>query len=152
MSISKIHKLITKYNTRDPFKLSYLLNIDLIKYPLHHKIKGIFVFDSKTDTSHIVTNSSLNYMMERFIIAHELGHALLHPCVSRYFIEDSTLFLPNKFEQEANLFAAELLINNDQLIDLLKNGDTLEKISYDLNVPKKLLEIKIDTLNKTKFF
>ena len=44
------------------------------------------------------------------VLSHELGHAFLHSTKECAFIKNHTLLLTSKIEQEANLFAAELLI------------------------------------------
>lgn len=47
--------------------------------------------------------------LEDTIMAHELGHAILHTETEFMFFE-GTLFNESKYERQANCFAAELLI------------------------------------------
>ena len=73
------------------------------------------------------------------VMAHELGHAILHRKQNCYFIRNKTLFLNSKTEQEANLFAAELLID-DNIV--LEHPDyTYTQISRLLKYEEKLVEL-----------
>lgn len=58
------------------------------------------------ETSIILFNSELNYYRQRFSIAHELGHIILH----RYAEEAETAEEEDKFEQQANRFASSFLM------------------------------------------
>jgi Zn-dependent peptidase ImmA (M78 family) len=51
------------------------------------------------------------------VMAHELGHAILHKKQNCYFIRHKTLLLNSKTEQEANIFAAELLIDDGIILE-----------------------------------
>lgn len=53
----------------------------------------------------------------KLVMAHELEHAILHPKENCYFLEHHTLMLTNKNEVEANQFAVNLLISDDELSD-----------------------------------
>lgn len=57
----------------------------------------------------------------------------------------STTFLnTNKFEIQANRFAAELLIPDNRLAEYKDYGFSLTQIAADLNVSKYLLELKLN--------
>ena len=45
-----------------------------------------------------------------FALAYELGHSLYHSSSTAFFLHDHTFYKRGKFEIEANMFAAELLI------------------------------------------
>lgn len=75
----------------------------------------------------IIVNSKHAYVRKRFTIAHEIGHfALRHRDVTNGNF--STIFrdgASNAEEQEANRFAAALLVNRD---DLKSQYETLSKL------------------------
>ena len=50
-----------------------------------------------------------------FVCAHELGHMFLHKKSNAVYMDTKTYFNTNRYEIEANTFAAELLIP-DELI------------------------------------
>lgn len=54
-------------------------------------------------------NESIPYEKQLFTIAHELGHAILHPNENTSFLKANTLYSTSKMETEANTFAIHLL-------------------------------------------
>ena len=50
--------------------------------------------------------------MERHVLAHELGHAILHSNTNITYLESNTFYSKEKIEIAANTFAAELLIED----------------------------------------
>ena len=60
-------------------------------------------------------------------MAHELGHAIMHRKQNCYFIKHKTLLFNSKIEIEANKFAVDLLISDEQLFEYLDYN--IEQIS-----------------------
>jgi len=83
---------------------------------LEEEVSGILVVKDKRGV--IAVNSAHHPHRQRFTIAHELGHYLLHREASSVFIDAATIFFRDKHsaegtrwqEIEANAFAAELLM------------------------------------------
>ena len=80
--------------------------------------------------------------MERHVLAHELGHAILHPKTNITYLERNTFYSKEKFEIAANTFAAELLIE-DSLFDEYKHH-TIEEMAAMENLPIELIKIKLN--------
>ena len=112
----KIKRLVRYYErmvgTRNPVTIAEYAGIRIAVLPLgtiagNYKLinrkRWIFVNDS------IPTDSPLFQV----VVAHELGHALLHRKENCAFIKNKTLLLTSGIEREANQFAAELLISID---------------------------------------
>lgn len=51
--VYQAQQLVSKYGTQDPVEIAHCLDIETLSYPLHHKVKGIFVFDSKSNNNYI---------------------------------------------------------------------------------------------------
>ncbi|MNP68056.1 hypothetical protein D3C76_1639610 [compost metagenome] len=64
---------------------------------------------------YIAIHSDLSEEWQRLICAHELGHALLHPGISRFWIDEHTFLYAGKYEREANRFAVHLLLGEEKL-------------------------------------
>lgn len=89
----------------------------------------------------IYLNDSLDTIIERHILAHELGHAILHTKTNITYLESNTFYSKEKIEVAANNFAAELLIE-DSLFDKYKHH-TIDEMASIENLPKELIRIKL---------
>ena len=76
-------------------------------------------------------------------MAHELGHAILHPKENCYFIRNYTGLLISKTEMEANKFAVELLLPDDILVEYAESGYTVEQVSRITGYHEKLIELRL---------
>ncbi len=140
MSIRDIvDKHIKKYNTNDPFEIAQHKNIEIIKQDLGD-VKGFYQYFKRKKM--IYLNYSLSDHEQRIVCSHELGHAILHPRLNVVFLELNTYFTKNKFEIEANKFAAELLINEDYIDKFVLENMSIEQISNYFEVPKELVLYK----------
>ena len=113
---NKVSYLVKKYGTRNPFKLCKELNIRISYKDLGYSIKAFYFYQSRI--KNIVINSRIAKTVQNLLCAHELGHAILHENLAtmRGFSE-LTLFdsvIPTEYE--ANLFAAELLIEKNYIV------------------------------------
>lgn len=137
--ISKtVKKLIKKYKTRDVWELAKCLGISVVFRDMKPITKGIFMQHIRE--KRIVINSILDEISQRVVLAHEIGHAVLHSGEVFYFIREKTLFPTGKFEVQANKFAAELLISDCKKEIFLERGTV--GTSIYLGVPEKLVEYK----------
>lgn len=90
--IETVDKLVRKYHTRDPYELCQLLGIKIHYYDLQKKLKGFFYYQSRQ--KNIVIDHNVNGILERILVAHELGHAVLHTKIAMMhgFQEMETIF------------------------------------------------------------
>ena len=83
------------------------------------------------------------------VLAHELGHDFYHRDEVRDGLAEYQLFdIKTDMEIEANIFAAHLLINEDSLIDDIKQGYTYNELAslYDVNV--NLMIFKLNEMHR----
>lgn len=113
--IETVEKLVKKYHTRDPYELCKLLGIKIHYYDLEKKLKGFFFYQSRQ--KNIVIDSNVNEILERILVAHELGHAVLHTKIAmmKGFQEMEVLDGGSQEEDEANFFVAELILSDGAL-------------------------------------
>lgn len=102
-----VENLTKKYNTFCPFELANQLNILIIVSNIGKPL-GIYKYIKKNRV--IFLNENLTDIEQKFVLAHELGHAVLHTKSSCFFSNVRNINKSKK-EFEANVFAAELLIN-----------------------------------------
>lgn len=119
-------------------KICKLLKVDVKAENLESDISGLFVI--KGEGAYIRYNKKENEERQRFTIAHELGHFILHKDTPlfvdkldkiMYRNNDSTTGEMRK-EREANSFAASLLMPKKFIKKELKNAPDNDKdpISY----------------------
>lgn len=133
--------LVEMYGTNDPFELCDSLNIKIMRSSLGQEIKGFF---QRTQNGYEILhlNNKLIPEEEKYICAHELGHAILHTNLSLQFFIENTLQIKNKYEIQADKFAAELLLNNVDL-SVIK-GATIKQLSCYFKVPMELIKYKFN--------
>lgn len=132
-----VGQTVHKYGTRSPYEMAERMGIIVQKNNLG-TIRGYYF--KKYRIKQIILHNDLSESDERFVLAHEIGHAVLHEDVNTPFLMGNTLFSKNKFEKEANLFAIELLVPDETIIE---NPDlTLEQLARMTGYQEGLLERK----------
>ena len=143
--LEEVDKLTKKYKTRDPFEIAKGLNIDIVYHDLGN-LKGYYYYQSRM--KYIVINKNISEDLKPVICAHELGHDRLHLHFAKNFaIREFGLFdMSSKPEREANIFAAELLIDEPRFLELVLAGHTYSDIASELCIPLHLVKNKMDIL------
>ena len=139
-----VRKLKKKYGTGDVRELCGALKIVINPVPMgtgRTAVKGFFIRSARVKV--ITINSDLPEIVRRFILAHELGHAVLHGSSGCNTFHDVTLYDDSsETEKEANLFSAELLMNDEDVLDQINNDGTFFSAASMLGVPMELLDFK----------
>lgn len=120
-------QLQRRFDTRNPFRIAERLGIDVIYTDQLKRLKGMYRVIKRN--RFIILNSKNSERMSRIVCAHELGHDQLH----RRFAGDQALQefelydMSTRREYEANIFAAGLLLDTDELLEMIVDGyDTLQ--------------------------
>ena len=109
-----VQSLVRKYNTRNPFEILRQKNVILV-YASLNGVRGFYQYFQRNHIIYIDEN--LSDSEKRFVCAHELGHMLLHKKATALFMDTHTFFNTEKYEVEANTFAAELLIPDELIFE-----------------------------------
>lgn len=141
---NEVKKLIHKYKTNDPFELIDCLGINLIKFPLRGNLNGYYI--KEYGEYNICIDSNLSDEEMTMVAAHELGHARLYKDQNILFILNNTYYSKDKLEKQANLFAAELLLD-DNIFSNYYNY-SLEYISKCECVSAKLVQYKFENFSR----
>lgn len=139
-----IKKIVAYYirlcGTDDPWKIAKMLGIHISILPLGNvlgnyrylkRIRWIFINEDILD----------NEALLRVVMAHELGHALMHRKENCCFMAHHTLLLTSRIERQANQFAAHLLISDEMLKDF--SGYTKEQFCQCTGYPEELIELRL---------
>lgn len=140
-----IAEIIKRSNSNDILDIYSTFNINIIKANKNNLIlKGneALYIRNYFDTEVVFIRDDLQYQYEKFILAHELGHALLHTEIYvAAFNKD--LLNKSKLERQANYFALKLL--NIELDSTEYEGYTIEQIAQALCVSQKSLFMLLES-------
>lgn len=145
-AVSLARKLVRRFKTRDPFEVAEELGITIL-YLDCKKQKG--AFKVIVNQMFIYINDNLSDQMKRVICAHELGHALMHKALGATqlgLLEFELFDMTSSCEYEANVFAAALLLDNEETIDTIFNYNDYVKAACELGVNVNLLLVKVPEL------
>ena len=83
------------------------------------------------------------------VLAHELGHCILHSGSSGAAFHEVTLFdTTDRKEYEANVFTSELLLPDEAVLEVLNDDMFFFQAAKTLYVPFELLDFKFRILKR----
>ena len=135
---ARVNKLVLKYKTRDPFEMIKGMNVILVFYPLDG-VRGFYQYFQRNNIIYI--DETLSKHDKAFVLAHEIGHMILHKKSNAIFMDSRTQFRTSKYENEANKFAIELLISDESLSEY--SNCTIEQLSQIYGYHQKLIELRL---------
>ena len=144
----KVNTIISQHRTSDPFKLCELMNIPVYDLELPESVNGMYTRMCNKDI--VILNNALEDYKRLSVCAHELGHVILHEGLNCLDIERNTNFFASKFEYEADLFAAYLLINDETVEELtLAEPITVTQIAQETGIPEHLVQLRFQNCLQT---
>jgi Zn-dependent peptidase ImmA (M78 family) len=126
-----LEKEVKKNKTINPFELAKNKKIIIRYLPLGNTL-GFYMKNARQKIITLNCNNEDGLM--RFVCAHELGHAVMHPNENTPFLHKNTLFSKDKIEREANEFAVNLILYNTNLTEYETKYDLLREngIPYEM--------------------
>lgn len=122
----RVRNMLKKYGTADPLIIAKALKIKVFAADLPSHVNGMW--KKVLRRKYICYNQNLDDWQIKAVVAHELGHIILHPSYKHYCTENRTYFASAKHETEADTFALYLLrealvdINQEDIRKFLKEG------------------------------
>ncbi len=150
----QVNSIVQTHGTRDVVELCEALDIVLCYSPMGSAESGCKGFFAIFYGENCITiNNRLPEQVARVVTAHELGHAVLHQNYAEGdTLSDFLLFDPGSgLEREANIFAAGLLISDEDLMPLIEDGYSYFDIAGMLNVPQELLSYRFELLRESGY-
>lgn len=148
-SIKKMaDSLVKKAGSRNPFVIADENSI-FIRYINDFKtLKGMYTVIKRC--RFIFINANLPEELQRVVCAHEIGHDALHRYMAQMgAISETALFdTKNSYEFEANVFAAELLIDDNMALSMARDGMSVGAIAQSLGLDPNIVEIKFLSLSR----
>ena len=140
-------RLIRRFQTRDPFTIAEEMGITVLIRSDFMRQKGAFAVIG--NNSFIFINGSLSEYMQRLVCAHELGHALLHRKLGTMpggMMEFEIFDIKDAAEYEANVFAANLLIDEQEILEMACEGYDVIYIAKKLDINVNILLVKLNEM------
>ena len=136
----KVQQLIRRHGTNDPERLARTMGINVIYIDLGGSVYGTYLKYKRVKTILIDAERTPEHL-RRFVLAHELGHAVCTPDANTSWISAYTLALnTDRIEREANTFAVELLLPDDFVRE--NEGCSIYQLARLRGVPEGLVELK----------
>ena len=122
-----VEKLIKRYETTNPVQLCQALGIHLLQADIQ-PIKGYYTNSNRIKM--ITTAYGLSDKEKNIVIAHELGHSILHNDISTTFYHNFTRLNVARIENEANVFAMYLTLKNHEYeLEYINNMQEISSIT-----------------------
>lgn len=134
----KADSLVRKHQTRNPFEIIQGMNVIVVFAPLCG-VRGFYQYFQRNNIIYIDENLPENE--KKFVCAHELGHMLLHKKANVLFMDSRTHLNTHRYEVEADIFAMDLLIDDDMIADY--KPYTVDQISHLLGYRKELIKLRL---------
>lgn len=157
MSISTAHQdIISKYMNNPPVRVAALANelgLRVVKSAMPVNLSGSIEPDPENPSSYLIrVNRFDSDERQRFTIAHEIAHFLLHERLIRGGIVDSILYrsnLSSVYETEANKLAADILMPyssvNAALAEVgnVRSDENARRLAQKFKVSLSAMKIRI---------
>lgn len=138
MNIKKLaDSLVRKYNTQNPFEIIDNLNAIVVFYPLQG-VRGFYQYFQRNNIIYI--DDKLSDREKQFVCAHEMGHMFLHKKSNAIFMDSRTQLNTAKYEIEADRFAMNLLVSDNELYDY--TDFTISQLSRALGYQEYLIKLR----------
>ncbi|PEK65717.1 ImmA/IrrE family metallo-endopeptidase [Bacillus wiedmannii] len=132
-------KIAEKHATTNPFEIARRKNIIVLFEDLGNTL-GFYNTYKRFKFIHI--NNQIDETTQRFVCAHELGHALLHPKANTPFLRNKTLYSVDRLEIEANTFAVELLLTDDIISEYKDTCLSIQEVAEIHGIPRGFSRLK----------
>ncbi|PGA59524.1 hypothetical protein COL86_02320 [Bacillus toyonensis] len=125
-------KIVKKHDTTNPFEIAKRKSIIVLFEDLGNTL-GFYNTYKRFKFIHI--NNRIDETTQRFVCAHELGHALLHSKANTPFLRNKTLYSVDRLEIEANTFAVVLLLTDEMISAYEDTHLSLQEVAEIYGVP-----------------
>lgn len=147
--IQRADCLVNVLGTRDPKRIAKLLDITVM--PCHFKVqRGAYKVILKN--RFIFIKDDMDPVMENVVLLHEIAHDMLHrkeAVAAGGFQDFDVLDMRDvRMEYEANLFAAEVALPDDDLWAYVLQGYDAKQIAALMGTDANFVGMKVDLMHK----
>ena len=151
-SVKAAHHIFNSFQTRNTERIAKNLGIMIVPCNFKNQ-KGVYKIIERNPIIFIKEN--LHPAMRSIVLAHEIGHHILHrnEAISQGGFQEFNLFdmRESRLEYEANIFAAEIMLSDDDILDMIYLGYDVAQIAKAMHSDINLVALKIAELNRRGF-
>ena len=148
-AVSVANTIFRTYEHRRPERIAKEAGILIIPAPFK-KQKGAYKVIERQPI--VFINDSLHPVVREIVFGHELGHHFLHreEAIQAGGFQEFNLFdmRESRMEYEANLFAAQLMLPDDEIKEYIYKGFDIHQIARAMRSDINLVAIKVAELNR----
>lgn len=134
-AIQTAEGIYREYGT-DLDRIADSLGLIVLEEELEGRLSEVYFGDA------IVVRADLPRAVKRELIAHAIGHHLMH-AGNHLTLQGNTYSFGNYHEKQANVFAAWLLVPEDQLTEKLNASRALPDLAHDFGVTDELMLFRL---------
>ena len=141
--------LVRQCGTNDPERITHELGIMVLYEDSFQDLLGMYTYRWRHRI--MILNPRLDEYLKKMVMAHELGHDQRHRDIAKAGqpLKEFSLFrMKDTTEYEANAFAAHILLDNDEVYSLARQGYDCPSIAQQTGADMNLVLIKLQEMNK----
>ena len=140
------------YETDNPLEILAMRGVKVLELELEDDMEyfeGAYI--GNKDVNMVDYNKNLKRDRKQLVLWHETGHNVAHREINISSVTKNISLDSEREELEADIFAAEAIIDDDTFLDYLKfYRYTDSQIACDLNIPVKYVKLKYKNFDKSK--
>ena len=145
--VRRANQIVKLCGTRDPHRIADELGIEIMYCPFKSQ-KGAYKVIMRN--RFMFVKEDLHPVMENIVLLHELGHDSLHRDEATKVggFKEFNIFdiRDSRMEYEANIFASQIAIPDDDFLELAEQGCDVQQIARTMRSDVNLVALKADTL------
>lgn len=145
--VRRANQIVKLCGTRDPHRIADELGIEIMYCPFKSQ-KGAYKVIMRN--RFMFVKEDLHPVMENIVLLHELGHDSLHrdEATKAGGFKEFNIFdiRDSRMEYEANIFASQIAIPDDDFLELAERGCDVQQIARTMRSDVNLVALKADTL------
>jgi Zn-dependent peptidase ImmA (M78 family) len=148
-AFTSARRLVRRSGSRDPFQIADDTGVTVLFRNDFKRQKGAFKVVARN--SFIFINANLSEEMQRLVCAHELGHSVLHRSLGGRaggLFEFEIFDIQNQCEYDANVFAATLLLDDEDVLESAREGYDVVQTARNLGTNVNLVLLKMIEMNQ----
>ncbi|EAB7883607.1 ImmA/IrrE family metallo-endopeptidase [Salmonella enterica subsp. enterica] len=144
--VDRVKKVIKRAGSREPEDIAEQLGITIMPVAFSNQ-KGVYKVIERN--RFIFIKEDLCPELRKIVLLHEIGHDVLHRGEAKIFREFNIFDMKNnRMEYEANSFAAEVALPDEEILEYIYEGCDIGVIAKSMYSDINLVALKVANFNR----